>query len=180
ESRRSSPVAMRRVAPSTFHRVTSQLTTAPPATTTTSARSHQRLPAPVPISPEEDSPARASTASTARPERTSGDSGCSRRQPSSVVIASLAGRRAGGTRGGSGGRPPGPALFDAGTPQGRTGHAAFGPAAAERLPPNPSQARGLGFAQGGQAVAQPRRLVTLQPRDPGVAGRGGRVQLHRG
>ena len=81
ESRRSSPVSIRRVAPSTFHRVTSQLTTAAAATTTGSARSYQRVPVPPPTTPEVDSPARASTASSPRPERTTGDNGCSRRQP---------------------------------------------------------------------------------------------------
>ncbi len=72
---------MRSVTPSIFHRVTSQLTTAATATTTGSARSYQRGPLLLPIAPEVDSPARASSATSPRPERTSGDSGCSRRQP---------------------------------------------------------------------------------------------------
>src|SRR5262249_57564337 len=104
---------------------------------------------------EVDSAAKASTASTARPERTSGDSGCSRRQP--AFIASLAGRRAGGAPDSSAlGRAGGAQDGGAGGPSGVPGvspglaeprrrdtatapgapFAAFGPAtAARRLPP---------------------------------------------
>ena len=70
----------------TFHRVTSQLTSAAAATRTGSARSYQRVPVPLPTTPEVESPARASTATSPRPERTRGDSGCNRRQPWSSIV----------------------------------------------------------------------------------------------
>src|SRR5215467_4400154 len=135
ESRRSSPVSMRSVAPSSFHRVTYQLTIAAAATITGSATSYQRGPALLPTTPEADSPASVSTASTARPDRIKGDSGCRRRQPWSVFIGFLAGASLG--RPGGAQVDTGELVLGAGR-RGRQGLAAFGPApAAATLPPLP-------------------------------------------
>ncbi len=68
---------MRSVAPSSFHRVTSQLTTAPITTSTATAQSYRCEPS-RPNWPDADIATMASTPTAARPERTSGDSGCSR------------------------------------------------------------------------------------------------------